>query len=477
MALPIGLITVGIVILLVSIGMTLGLVPALTEAVRDVVVQTAGYVSSILIILYAVWKVAPEPIKGIIAKAMRKIPNLPIYYKRQTIKFEIESEVNTALKEFGKEGAGFVEHEVVVNWLTPNEEARRLFFKGGKAYLKMDFDEDKERTLVEVVLMYCNECLLREIRQYIPRPLMRSIDLVFIDDLLDRRNAVRGRAHFVQEVIPRETEATPEIEKYLDDLGLISQHGLFIRVLMPELREYPGRTQRGIPRKNHLAQVEEFIGFLERTAQDRTRVCKRAWLHLGETIRVGIILVGSTDKLTFEGSKPYVRRTALHNAAGARTVYLIGYNLGLGFVPGIAREAVQRAIATHHETNDYTALIGHEVKRQVVARLSVPDGAGARFLDSHPSTAEWPDLEEETQPSVIREKPEKWECDIDTAWSKRATTPDEPIHGPVAAQDAAKVFGVAKLREGNYKTLESILRASAYLSERWVCEENKIVRR
>ncbi|GAH86283.1 unnamed protein product, partial [marine sediment metagenome] len=157
---------------------------------------------------------------------------------------------------------------------------------------------------------------------------MRAIDLTFTDELLDRRNAVRGRAYFTQEVIPRETEITPEINKYLDTLELLSQHGLFIRILLPEIRDYPGRTHRRVARRSHLEQIESFIEFLRITAEDRTSKKKRVWLHIGETIRIGVTLVGITSKLQFEGTRPYVRRIAINNADGARTVYLIGYNLG-----------------------------------------------------------------------------------------------------------------------------------------------------
>lgn len=466
----------GIAILAVSVGMTLGLVPALEEVSR-VIVQAVGYIVGIYLIVYTVWKAIPEPLQHIIAMGMRKIPNLPVYFKRRTIKFEIESEINTALKEFNKEGAGFVEHEVVVDWLTPKEGARRLFFRGGKAYLKMDFYEDKEKTLVEALVMYCNECLLLGIRQYLERPLMRSIDLTFIDELLDKRNAIRGRAYFVQEVIAREIEGTPEVKRYLDELELISRHGLFVRVLMPELKEYSGRTQRGFGRADHLAQVEGFIDFLKVTAEHRANRGKMLWLHIGPTIRVGVILVGATDRLQFEGSKPYVRRTAMDNANGARTVYLIGYNLGVDFVPGIAKEAKQRGIVGQYEVSEYSALIGNEVKRQVVARLSIPDGAGNRFLMSYPDIAEWPDLEEENQISVVGGEPEKWEYDIDKAWSKRATTSEESVLAPVAGKDAAEVFGVATLRDGQYKTLRSIFWASNYLSERWIHDGDRLIKR
>lgn len=483
MVLPIVLLSTGIIIFLISVGMALGLVPASTESIRDVLLECFGSVSGIVIFLCGIWKAAPDVVKCFVAKGLRKVPNLPIYYKRRTVKFELESEINAALKEFGKEGAGFVEYEVTVSWLTPDEEARRLFFRGGKAYLKLNFAEDKERNLVEAVLLYCSECLLPEVRQYIARPLMRAMDLTFTDELLDRRSAVRGRAYFTQEVVPRETEITPEINKYLDTLELLSQHGLFIRILLPELRDYPGRTHRRVARRSHLEQIESFMEFLKIIAEDRTSKIKRVWLHIGETIRLGIILVGITSKLQFEGTRPYIRRIAMHNADGARTIYLICYNLGVSYAAVIAKEAKQRAIVDKYEIQSYGALIGSELQKQVLARLSIPEGAGQRFLELFPDKKEWPDLEIETDTNIVLTKAstssitETWELEIDTAWSKRATESGQTIGGSAAATDAAKVLGANKLSASPYRTLEGLFKASNYLNTKWSRDGNTITRR
>ena len=495
MVLPIVLILIGIIILLISVGAALGLVIPLTATISAVLMEVFGPASGIVMLVYGFWKLLPDEIKSFVAKGLRKIPSLPNYYKRRTIKFELESEINTALKEFGKEGARFVQHEIVVSSLTPKDEAVRLFFKGGKAYIKIDFAEDKEHNLVEALLVYCNDCLLPEIRQYTARPLMRAIDLNFIDELLDRRNAVRGRAFFTQEIIPRELSVTPEIDKYLGTLELLSQHGLFTRILLPELRDYPGRTHRKTARRTHLEQMEAFIDFLKITAEDRTNLIKRAWLHIGETIRTGVMLVGTPYKLQNEGTKPYVTRTAKDNVDGARTVYLIGYNMGVIYVPTIAKEVKHHSIADKYEIYEYDALIGGELKKQSIARLSMREGAGKRFLESFPYKEEWTDLANEadivvksTMDSIVSETPAKeealaktpvaetWELEIDVAWSKRANKSGQTIHGSLAAADAVKVLSVNKLNESPYKTLKSLLEASHYLSTRWSRIETWIIR-
>jgi uncharacterized protein (TIGR00288 family) len=69
-----------------------------------------------------------------------------------------------------------------------------------------------------------------------------------------------------------------------------------------------------------------------------------------------------------------------------------------------------------------------------------------------------------------------WE-QIDSAWSKRATTSGKSIPGPNAAADAVKIIGVAKLSASQYKNLDGILEKSALLLKKWLRQGNTIVRR
>ncbi|MFC1939915.1 NYN domain-containing protein [Chloroflexota bacterium] len=66
---------------------------------------------------------------------------------------------------------------------------------------------------------------------------------------------------------------------------------------------------------------------------------------------------------------------------------------------------------------------------------------------------------------------------IDIAWSKRAGKSGQSLPGPIAAIEAAKVLRVAKLSVSQYKTIQGLLDASNYLSERWLRDRNTITRR
>ncbi len=66
---------------------------------------------------------------------------------------------------------------------------------------------------------------------------------------------------------------------------------------------------------------------------------------------------------------------------------------------------------------------------------------------------------------------------IDAEWSKRVAKDGKSVPGTVAAIQAAKVLGVAKLSVSQYKTLQGLLDASDHLSKKWQREANTIIRR
>ncbi len=79
-------------------------------------------------------------------------------------------------------------------------------------------------------------------------------------------------------------------------------------------------------------------------------------------------------------------------------------------------------------------------------------------------------------PTTQHVSSEKWQSEIDTAWSKKATKTGESIPGPTAAMDAARAFGFRKLSASPYKTLQKLLEASETLKTKWSRDKNTIVR-
>ena len=395
------LLLAGFLVLAVATGVTVDLLrepgPNVLDFGKTAILWLVGLYTS----AQGAWQMLPDPLKRVSAAALRKLPTLPNAWKRRAIKNELEGELNAALKEFSREGAGFIHHEIKIEWLTPDSDAKDSFFRSDKAFLRLGFSENNDRNLAEAALAFCQEGLIPSTRQYVPPPLMRAIDLAFVDEMLERREAHLSRAYLMQEVIPREVDRMPEADDYIDTLSLISQHGLFTRVFLPELRDYPGYVPARIAIDRHHLYIERFMRFLERTARSREAHTRTRLLHVGAVTRAAIVLVGIPGKLRSEGTKPYVRRAAIHNADGARTVYLLGYNEGVRSILDIATEAKARGIVDSFEIEDYVAIVGSDVSKHRLARMTMVPGAGVRFLEEHRDLDEWPELDEDFVDELI----------------------------------------------------------------------------
>lgn len=116
----------------------------------------------------------------------------------------------------------------------------------------------------------------------------------------------------------------------------------------------------------------------------------------------------------------------------------------------------------------YNSTFAKFIKIQPGLKITPPRGKGDITVE----------LAEEDVPKSTTPSPEKdmWH-QIDAEWSKRVTKGGKSVPGAVAARQAAKVLGVAKLSISQYKTLQGLLDASGYLAERWQREANTLIRR
>lgn len=195
------LLFVGLVVLGLAIGITVTFIRNPSTDILDLGTPPVAWVAGLYLLARGSWEALPDPLKRFSATVLRKLPALPNAWKRTAVKNELEGTLNAALREFNREGAGFIDHEIKIEWLTPDDDVRESFFRSGKAFLKLSFSENNNRNLVEAALAFCTEGLMPTTRQYIPNDLMRAIDLVFVDEVLERRQSHSSRAYLTQEII------------------------------------------------------------------------------------------------------------------------------------------------------------------------------------------------------------------------------------------------------------------------------------
>ena len=150
------LLLAGSFVLLLGAWLIVGLVRV--DVTPQQIVGTAiGLPTGVSGVILVALRLFPNPIKVLTASILRLIPFLTNYWKRRVVKDELEGNLNAALREFSEEGAGFINHEVKVEWLTPDTDARESFFRSDTAFLRLNFSENNDRNLVEAALMFCSE--------------------------------------------------------------------------------------------------------------------------------------------------------------------------------------------------------------------------------------------------------------------------------------------------------------------------------
>ena len=387
------LLILGVLILVLSLSAGFGFLAAAQEEIQRGLSGVLGSVFSILIIAKAIEWLLPDFVKRCFAWVLRKLPCLPRALQRRAMKNEVEGNLNAVLQDFRTEGQGIAPYPARLVWTSGESLSADSFFRQGRVTIILDYSENPDRNIAEAGLLYCREGLIPETRQYVEPPLLRAIDLTFVDALLERRNLTAGRFYFINEIVPREYEKSPSVRPHFERLDALEEKGYFSRILLPELRDYPGRVAVRMAHRSHQDQINDFVHFLAQNATYWDQGGLVALDHVRELIRVGVIIVGTESKLRVEGLRPYVKRIATCGDMGARDVYLVGTELGARAIPQIVEEAVRRGLAPQLKIQSYNALRRGKVQKWRVARLEIPEGTSRKFLDEFPEMRDWPDLE------------------------------------------------------------------------------------
>ncbi len=356
---------------------------------QTVIGKVAFPIGALLVFYKLIQILFSEEVKLVVASVLRTIRRLPLKLKRLVIGNEIEGNLNRAVKEFGREGSGLLPYPVKLVWASPGEIAPDSFFRDGKIIIKLDYSDNPQRNIVEAALLYCKAGLIPKTRRYLWKALTRALDLVFVNAVLERNALADGSVYFTQDILPRELDGKPDVERNYRTLETLHERGYFTRVLLPELRDYAGRVHRADTHSLHKQWITAFINFLSNIAMGPPH--KKIVLdHIQERFRVSVIMVGIPQRLAFEGQRPYLKRIAKCAIAGARTVYLVGTARA---IPDIAKSAVRLKIADLQKCQSCHTNRNGKIGRRWCARLQISEQTAASALQRIPDIEEWPDLE------------------------------------------------------------------------------------
>lgn len=392
------IITVVIIILVVVAAVWL-LLPQIQSTGAQLVI---GKVTIPVIVLIALWKlvkwVFPEGVKLFVASLLRKIGYLPLGLKRVVVRNEVEGNLNTVVKEFGREGSRLLPHPASLVWVSPGELSPDSFFRDGRIIIRLDYSENPHRNIVEGALLYCRAGLVPETRRYLWNEFRQALDLAFVNAVLERNDLREGLLYFAQEVTERELQTNPGVQKEYNTLYELHEHGYFTRILLPELRDYAGRVHTADTRTQHQQWITNFVDFLMEMTREHPHGTKWALDHIRTRFRTSIIIVGDPYKLAFQGQRLYLKTIAKCATNGARTIFLIGTS---GAIPDITKNATKLKIVDASECGSYHVSRHDKTQRFWCARLEVSEQTAASALERVPGIKDWPDFKVEAKTDKV----------------------------------------------------------------------------
>lgn len=244
-------------------------------------------------------------------------------YEKKYVSNDIRGRLNQARVKlnFGKD---LLPKAVGIEWVE-NAEGETYTIKEGEFFVKLDPANCQENNIVTLATAIVERTSLVGIRNLIEKPLQNSIDLNLVKELLDRMGNERIKDWFFSEKYDPEIKNDEKTNEWNTKISEINEKGLFLRILIVELKEFSKKIKGLEPRPYMKGEIEGLIEFLYKYAirkyEERIPLDYRK-AHIG----IGFLPVAKTDKILHEGIEKYIKAIAIKMEYEIDTLYMIVFD-------------------------------------------------------------------------------------------------------------------------------------------------------
>lgn len=188
--------------------------------------------------------------------------------------------------------------------------------------VRLDPAESEEKNIALIADALVKRTSLAGIRHVISEPLELSMDLNLVKDLLKEIGDRRVLDWYFRNEYGPTVDSSDEIKEWNGKIVEIDEKGLFTRLLLVELDNYSKKIIGKPPSEDITKEIVGLIDFLYKIA---TKVYRRdvPLDYITRNIRIGIILVGSTSKILYDGIDRYLKAFAFTMERQLESIYVI----------------------------------------------------------------------------------------------------------------------------------------------------------
>jgi len=243
--------------------------------------------------------------------------------EKKYIANDITGRLNLARRQmpFGKES---IPKALKVEWID-GTEGESYVPKEGELIVKLDSAEVQEKNIVYLAQALVSRTTLIGIRYILNEPLENAIDLNLVKNLLKEiKNRTILDWYMKYEYMPK-IDQREGLKEWNSKIVEIDERGLFTRLLLVELDNY-GKTIAGRPKTNEMElEIEGLIEFLYKIAT-KTYGENAPLDYISNSIKIGVLIVGETNKVLFSGIEPYIRAFIYKLNQRIEAIYVLSFS-------------------------------------------------------------------------------------------------------------------------------------------------------
>jgi len=225
--------------------------------------------------------------------------------EKKYIENDISSRLNLARREmpFGIE---YCPKAVKIEWVETGRTGTAVYLNDNEYVIRLSPYDAQEKNIVLIARTLVNQTALVGLRAFLEKPIESAIDLNLVKALLD---AVGNRRildwYLDHEYLPK-MRTSKALAKWNEKIEVMDERGLFTRLLLVELDEFAKRVAGRRYSPEFSTEIKDLIDFIYKIAAKAYR--SHVPLSFpGRYIKIGVILVGTTEKILAKGISPYVK--------------------------------------------------------------------------------------------------------------------------------------------------------------------------
>jgi len=276
--------------------------------------QGPPWIVFFIVFILVVWFLFyPEKAEKCASLLYRLFASVSYYASRKYISLNIQSEINSKIRNLNKEVKGALPYRMKIRWVRAEETEAEV--KNGNVIVIMRDYRNQSINIAHAALAYTCKGLLPKARDYVQPTLMRSIDYMIARKLAKGNT---GAVNYLTALFEDESSKNPTLKNWKERLVPIDEQGYLTRIMIFDFRSL-GESFSGYPTDDIRKETVEYAKLVHRLVtkkpeEDVNPYFNKKYLH------VAITPIARAETMSIEPHLNFIKRAL---SEGVTTFHIV----------------------------------------------------------------------------------------------------------------------------------------------------------